>query len=237
MARPEQQHLPRASGSRGAGAAPDTSLDGDRQDYLPLGQFTRPARPAARVGQASILGLIGVAVARRRGLELNVSRPAVAGIDFAHPALKLPGIRARARRRMTSETDMSAPQPEATGPDLTLGLATDTLADGKMLAGTRRRGRGPARAPRQRVLRDRRHLYALQRSARGRADGRRHRALPVAPRLLQPADRGSGCGRRRSVPSRAGRPSCAATRCSCGRKRRRHRAAASHPRPDGRRRS
>ena len=30
---------------------------------------------------------------------------------------------------------MSAPQPEATGPDLTLGLATDTLADGKMLAG------------------------------------------------------------------------------------------------------
>ena len=30
---------------------------------------------------------------------------------------------------------MSAPQPEAIGPDLTLGLATDTLADGKMLAG------------------------------------------------------------------------------------------------------
>jgi NADPH-dependent 2,4-dienoyl-CoA reductase/sulfur reductase-like enzyme/nitrite reductase/ring-hydroxylating ferredoxin subunit len=30
---------------------------------------------------------------------------------------------------------MSAPQPEATGPDLTLGLPTDTLADGKMLTG------------------------------------------------------------------------------------------------------
>ena len=30
---------------------------------------------------------------------------------------------------------MSAPQLEAIGPDLTLGLATDTLADGKMLAG------------------------------------------------------------------------------------------------------
>jgi len=30
---------------------------------------------------------------------------------------------------------MSAPQPEATGPDLTLGLATDTLADGKMVVG------------------------------------------------------------------------------------------------------
>ena len=30
---------------------------------------------------------------------------------------------------------MSASQPEATGPDLTLGLATDTLADGKLLAG------------------------------------------------------------------------------------------------------
>ena len=30
---------------------------------------------------------------------------------------------------------MSASQPEVTGPDLTLGLATDTLADGKMLLG------------------------------------------------------------------------------------------------------
>ena len=30
---------------------------------------------------------------------------------------------------------MSTPQADATGPDLTLGLATDTLADGKMLAG------------------------------------------------------------------------------------------------------
>ena len=30
---------------------------------------------------------------------------------------------------------MSAPQPEATGPDLTLGVATDTLADGQMLVG------------------------------------------------------------------------------------------------------
>ena len=30
---------------------------------------------------------------------------------------------------------MSAPPPDTTGPDLTLGLATDTLADGKMLAG------------------------------------------------------------------------------------------------------
>ena len=30
---------------------------------------------------------------------------------------------------------MSASQPETTGPDLTLGLATDTLADGKMLVG------------------------------------------------------------------------------------------------------
>src|SRR5512136_1870026 len=30
---------------------------------------------------------------------------------------------------------MSTPQPEATGPDLTRGLAIDTLADGKMLAG------------------------------------------------------------------------------------------------------
>ena len=30
---------------------------------------------------------------------------------------------------------MSAPQSEATGPDLTLGVAIDTIADGKMLAG------------------------------------------------------------------------------------------------------
>ena len=30
---------------------------------------------------------------------------------------------------------MSTPQPDASGPDLTLGVATDALADGKMLAG------------------------------------------------------------------------------------------------------
>ena len=30
---------------------------------------------------------------------------------------------------------MSASQSEATGPDLTLGLSTDALADGKMLVG------------------------------------------------------------------------------------------------------
>src|SRR4029078_12612010 len=37
--------------------------------------------------------------------------------------------------RFQPEIDMSAPQSEKTGPDLTLGLATGAVADGKMLVG------------------------------------------------------------------------------------------------------
>jgi len=60
------------------------------KDYLPLGQFL-VRTPSGTGRQASILGLIGVAVGADEGFELNILG-LVAGIDFAHPALKLPGI-------------------------------------------------------------------------------------------------------------------------------------------------
>jgi len=60
------------------------------KDYLPLGQFF-VRTPSGTGRQASILGLIGVAIGVDEGVELNVLG-LVTGIDFAHPALKLPGI-------------------------------------------------------------------------------------------------------------------------------------------------
>ena len=52
----------------------------------------------------------------------------------------------------------------------------------------RRRGRPPG-AARRRGLRHRRDLHPLRRAARRGPGRRRHRALPLAPRLLQPAHR------------------------------------------------
>ena len=60
------------------------------KDYLPLGQFL-VRTPSGTGGQASILGLVGVAVGVDEGFELNILG-LVAGIDFARPALKLPGV-------------------------------------------------------------------------------------------------------------------------------------------------
>ena len=60
------------------------------KDYLPL---TEPlARTPSGTGiQLSLLGVLGVSAGLDEGLELNVLG-LVTGIDFRHPALKLPGI-------------------------------------------------------------------------------------------------------------------------------------------------
>src|SRR5664279_3278428 len=50
----------------------------------------------------------------------------------SHGSLSAQG---QACRAMKTEIDMSALEPDANGPDLTLGILADTLADGKMLAG------------------------------------------------------------------------------------------------------
>ena len=84
---------------------------------------------------------------------------------------------------------MAEQDAKPSGPDLSQGVALADLADGGMLVGHVGDDAGAAGAPRRRGLRGRRHLHALQRPARRRADGRRHGALPVAPRLLQPAHR------------------------------------------------
>ena len=86
---------------------------------------------------------------------------------------------------------MSDDKSAATGPDLTLGVATDTIADGKMLLG--HVGEDPVLLARRGST-----FFAIGATCTHyggplarRADGRGHRALPVAPRLLQSEDGGS----------------------------------------------
>ena len=60
------------------------------KDYLPAGQvFVRT--PSGTGYQASIAGLLGVIAGGDEGFELNVLG-LVTGIDFLHPALKVPGV-------------------------------------------------------------------------------------------------------------------------------------------------
>ena len=60
------------------------------KDYLPPGEFA--ARGSAGSGvQLSLVGLLGLTLGLREGVEVNVLG-LVVGLDFAHPALKLPGI-------------------------------------------------------------------------------------------------------------------------------------------------
>jgi hypothetical protein len=60
------------------------------KDYLPGGALLA-ATPSGTGYQLSLLGALGVMVARDEGLEINLLGLA-AGIDFRRPALKLPGI-------------------------------------------------------------------------------------------------------------------------------------------------
>jgi len=60
------------------------------KDYLPAGTIFAHT-PSGTGYQASLAGLLGVIAGGDEGFELNVLG-LVAGIDFVHPALKLPGI-------------------------------------------------------------------------------------------------------------------------------------------------
>ena len=60
------------------------------KDYLPLGRIVS-STPAGTGTQVSLLGVLGVIVGPDEGFELNVLG-LVTGVDFRHPALKLPGI-------------------------------------------------------------------------------------------------------------------------------------------------
>lgn len=60
------------------------------KDYLPPGEFVAPA-PSGTGYQFSLGGIVGLTVARAEGLEVNLFG-LVAGIDFRHPALELPGF-------------------------------------------------------------------------------------------------------------------------------------------------
>lgn len=60
------------------------------KDYLPDGKVLGAA-PSGTGYQFSLFGLLGVMAAADEGLEINILGLS-AGVDFCHPALKLPGI-------------------------------------------------------------------------------------------------------------------------------------------------
>ena len=60
------------------------------KDYLPGGALIAPV-PSGTGYQISIMGALGLMVAGKEGIELNVLGLS-AGVDFLRPALKLPGI-------------------------------------------------------------------------------------------------------------------------------------------------
>ncbi len=60
------------------------------KDYLPPGEFAALA-PGGSGVQVSLLGLLGLTLGMREGVEVNVFG-LVVGLDVVHPALKLPGI-------------------------------------------------------------------------------------------------------------------------------------------------
>ena len=59
------------------------------KDWLPAGAFLAPA-PSGTGWQVSLFGLIGATVAIEEGFELDVLG-LTAGLDWRHPAIKLPG--------------------------------------------------------------------------------------------------------------------------------------------------
>lgn len=60
------------------------------KDWLGTGRLLAPA-PSGTGWQVSLLGLAGVTVAAREGLELNLLGLTI-GLDFLRPAVKLPGL-------------------------------------------------------------------------------------------------------------------------------------------------
>lgn len=60
------------------------------KDYLRWGRWVA-ATPSRTGYQVSLGGVVGIAVAREEGIEINLFG-LVTGIDFRHPAIKFPGI-------------------------------------------------------------------------------------------------------------------------------------------------
>jgi len=60
------------------------------KDYLPNGAFIARA-PSGTGWQVSLWGLLGLMVAREEGIEIDILGLTF-GVDFAQPALKLPGL-------------------------------------------------------------------------------------------------------------------------------------------------
>src|ERR1051326_6182598 len=84
---------------------------------------------------------------------------------------------------------MSDEKTKLSGPDLANGVALSTVAEGAMLLGHRAWVIGAPRSAGKRVVRNRKHLHTLWRSAERRAACGRYRPLSVASRLFQSASR------------------------------------------------
>ena len=82
---------------------------------------------------------------------------------------------------------MGTEQSKPKGPDLARGVPLGDVPDGGMVGG--HVGDDAVLLARHGDELFAIDLLALRRPARRRIDRRRHRAMPVAPRLLQPADR------------------------------------------------
>lgn len=78
------------------------------KDYLIDGWISRT--PSGSGYQVSIGGVIGVALGRDEGLELNLFG-AVVGVDLLRPAIKLPGIGRVGMRRAPSASDTTRRTP------------------------------------------------------------------------------------------------------------------------------
>jgi hypothetical protein len=95
---------------------------------------------------------------------------------------------------------MSA-ESRLTGPDFSNGVPLTEIADGGMLFGHAAGEVDIARPHRPGSVRGRRRVHALTWPAGGGAAHRGHSALPVAPRLFQPAHR-RGAARAGARPGR-----------------------------------
>ena len=195
--------------NRSRAAPPDSTLSGTWPSVLPV-RMSASVSPGSRILSQPQPHAVSCRVrwtARRAAPASYECTPPTARED-CHERRRREAVRSRSRRRHRARRHRR--RRHAAGP-------------------CRRRGRA-AGAPRRRAVRRRRPLHALSRPARRGPHGRRHRALPLAPCLLQPAHgRGGARARLRSAAALA--------RPAPGRQGLRARQAAGRGREAGARRS
>ena len=90
LARPQQQYLPRAHRPQVPELEIHLPSNAVGKDFLPGGGLFAAA-PSGSGFQVSLYGLIGILLAAREGLEVNLLGLSL-GVDPVRPALKLPAL-------------------------------------------------------------------------------------------------------------------------------------------------